>query len=409
MDLVHRCGERQVTRALTIGIDATCLTAGRGYGRFARELLPALLREAGDDEYVLFADETARGALESLPGRRVLLPTSQPQASAASARGSRRLGDMWRMGRAVARASLDVMYFPSVYTFYPVPGRTPVAVAIHDTIPERYGAIVFPTRWNRMLWNLKVRLALRRAHTLLTVSDWSRDALSARFAIPASEIHVTPEAPAAIFSPPSDPGPRHSWLAEHELPSDARYFLFVGGFNPHKNLPKLIDGFADVAATRPDLRLLLVGDAEGDVFHTDVAGLRRRIDDRGLSDRITWTGFVEDAALRHLYAGALALVLPSLEEGFGLPAVEAAACGTGCIATRNSPLPRLLDGAGHFIDPHDVGALSRALAEFADEPQRRQTFGERALECASLLSWSETARTTRDALATVTRRGGTAL
>jgi len=390
-----------VNTRLRVGIDATCLAAGRGYGRFARELLPALLRDDAETDYVLFADHHAADALASLPGRRVLLETSQSQADAASARGSRRARDMWRMAHAVARTPLDVLYFPSVYTYFPVPGRTPVAVAIHDTIPERYGEIVFPTRWNRALWNLKVRLALRRARGLLTVSEWSRKSIADHFAIPAEEIHVTPEAPAPVFAPPLSPAKKGAWLEAHGLTKDTRYFLFVGGFNPHKNLGLLIDAFASVAEARSDVQLVFVGDSDGDVFHTDVGSLRERIDARGIRDRVTWAGYVADDTLRHLYAGALALVLPSLEEGFGLPAVEAAACGTASIATRNSPLPQLLAGGGAFFDPRDGDALAVHLAAFADQPQRARALGDGARERAALLTWDETARATRSALGAI--------
>lgn len=386
---------------LRIGIDATCLAAGRGYGRFVRELLPPLLGEDDQNEYVLFADEHTGPELEPLPASRVLLPTSQPQAQAASARGRRRVTDMWRMGRAVADASLDVVYFPSVYSFYPVPGQTPVAVAIHDVIPERHGDVVFPTRWNRLLWDTKVRWARRRARALITVSDWSRRALCEQFGTPERDIHVTLEAPASGFRPVLEPETRRAWLAAHGLRDDAPYFLYVGGFNPHKNLAALLDAFAATAVTRPALQLLLVGDHEGDVFHSDIASLREQIVQRGIADRVHWTGYLDDEPLRHLYAGALALLLPSLEEGFGLPAFEAAACGTGCIATRNSPLPDMLDGAGIFIDPRDQAALRGALALVADDPATRRDAGARALERVAGLSWSSTARQTREALAAI--------
>ena len=386
---------------LRIGLDATCLASGRGYGRFVRELLPPLLLEDDHNEYVLFADEHTGPELESLPAERVLLPTSQPQAEAASARGQRRVGDMWRMGRAAAQASLDIMYFPSVYSFYPVPGQTPVAVAIHDVIPERHGDVVFPTRWNRMLWDTKVLLARRRARALITVSEWSRRSLCEQFGIPENQIYVTLEAPSPIFRPALQPDVRSEWLRSRGLASDARYFLYVGGFNPHKNLNALLAAFASLLGTRPDLQLLLVGDADGDVFHTDVAGLRDRISRLGIAANVQWTGFVEDEVLRHLYSGALALVLPSLEEGFGLPAVEAAACGTGCIATDRSPLPRLLSGAGLFVDPCDASALRAALTRIADDPETRRAHGAAALERVAPLSWSATARATREALAAI--------
>lgn len=383
---------------LRIGVDATCLASGRGYGRFVRELLPPLLREDDRNTYVLFADEHTGPELASLPAESVLLPTAEAQAEAASARGQRRVGDMWKMGRAVAQAGLDVMYFPSVYSFYPVPGNTPVAVAIHDVIPERHGEIVFPTRWNRMLWDTKVLLARRRARALITVSQWSRQALSEQFGTPKSEIYVTLEAPGPAFRPSLRPDERQAWLRSRDLPVDAPYLMFVGGFNPHKNLGALLAAFASLLPAHPELRLLLVGDAAGDVFHADVDGLRDRIARLGIGESVHWAGFVEDDLLRHLYAGALALVLPSLEEGFGLPAIEAAACGTGCVATRNSPLPELLEGAGLFVDPRDPTSLRAALGRVVGDAALRRRHGATALERVAPLSWSATARATREAL-----------
>jgi glycosyltransferase involved in cell wall biosynthesis len=275
-----------------------------------------------------------------------------------------------------------------------------VVVAFHDTIPEHYGEIVFPTRLNRWLWNAKVALARRRARALITVSEWSRKCLVEEFGTPPENIHVTVEAPSPIFRPALEGGPREAWLQAHGLSEHARYFMYVGGFNPHKNLVALIDAFANVCAERPeqDLQLLLVGDTTGDNFHIDVEGLRAAVARCGLGDRVHLPGFVPDEELRHLYSGTLALVLPSLEEGFGLPAVEAAACGAPCVATLRSPLPQLLADGGIFIDPTDGAQLERALGRVADDAGARKQLAACALECASALSWQATARATRDAL-----------
>jgi len=390
---------------LRIGIDATCLGSGRGYGRFLRELLAPLLEDP-DNEYILFVDPHTAGQLGPLPARCVTPSTSQAQGDAASARGQRKLADMWRMGRAVADEQLDVMYFPSVYSYYPVPGKTSVVVAFHDVIAERHGAVVFPTRWNRWMWGAKVWLARRRACALITVSEWSRRALSEFFGTPIDEIYVTLEAPSPSFTPALEAETRRQWLKERNLPEDADYFIFVGGFNPHKNLAALIDCFAEVAETRPNLHLILVGDYEGDVFHIDVEGLRERIAKHGLERRAILAGFVPDDALRHLYSGARALLIPSLEEGFGLPAVEAAACGTPCIATTQSPLPELLEGGGLFVDPGDRAGLTRAMLQLADDDEIRRALGAAALERARALSWRATAEATREALTAVAAQCG---
>jgi glycosyltransferase involved in cell wall biosynthesis len=385
-----------VARALRIGIDGTCLGSGRGYGRFLRELLPPLLADAGAHEYVLFVDaETAAKA--KLPAMPVVrLATGASQADAASARGARSPLDMLRMGRGVGRARLDAFYFPSVYSYFPLPPRIPMAVAIHDTIPERHGKIVFPRWQNRALWWAKSRAARFQARTLITVSEYARRQLAETFAIPAERIFVTPEAPSPGFTPVRDARAIAAALAARGIPDDP-YFLYVGGFNPHKNVSGLVRAFA-AATAGARVRLVLVGDHQGDVFHQDLANIRAEIARAGAEARVHWTGFVPDDALRFLYAGALAAVLPAFEEGFGLPAVEAAACGAPCIATRESPLPEVLAGGGFFFDPHDARQLETGLRRALDAPAERDAWAKAAFERASALSWDLTARATRAAL-----------
>jgi glycosyltransferase involved in cell wall biosynthesis len=386
-----------LARSARIGIDGTCLGSGRGYGRFLRELLPPLLAEAGAHEYVLFVDaETAaRAALPAMPVRR--LATAASQADAASARGARSPLDLLRMGRGVAREHLDAFYFPSVYSYFPLPPALPLAVAIHDTIPERHGRIVFPRWQNRALWWAKSRAARFQADTLITVSEYARRQIAAAFAMPAERIFVTPEAPSPEFAPlPNAREAAAKTLAARGVPDDP-YFVYVGGFNPHKNVSGLVAAFA-AASAGTSARLLLVGDYQGDVFHQDLASTRAEIHRRGVSARVHWLGFVPDGELRALYAGALAAVLPAFEEGFGLPAVEAAACGAPCIATRESPLPDVLAGGGFFFDPHDAGQLEAGLRRALTQPAERAFWAKSARERAAALSWKETARATRVAL-----------
>jgi alpha-1,3-rhamnosyl/mannosyltransferase len=303
------------------------------------------------------------------------------------------------MGRGVAAERLDAFYFPSLYSFFPIPSRVPVAVAIHDTIPERHGAIVFPSRRTRWLWNAKSRWARWQARTVITVSEYARRALHQVFGIPLERIVVTPEAPSPVFGPVADDAPRRAWLSERGIPASDDYLLYVGGFNPHKNLLGLVRAWARAREhTGADVGLLLVGDHERDVFHHEVSAIRAAVDAEGLAGRVHWPGFVPDPELRHLYAGARALVLPSLEEGFGLPAVEAAACGAPCVATRESPLPEVLEGGGVFFDPREEGALTAALEALLGDAARRDALAARARERAAALSWDVTAERTLEAL-----------
>lgn len=399
---------------LRIGIDGTCLGSGRGYGRFLREMLPPLIAGEPACEYVLFVDAqtAARADLGGLlagapPGRLTveILDTAESQAAAASASGSRSPLDLWRMGRAVARLPLDVLWFPSVFSWFPVRGRVPKVIGFHDTIAERYARIVFPTLRTRALWRLKSWLARRSAAVVLTQSEFARRCLHELLGIPLARIHVTLLAPASTFVPVTDAAPLRRWLEAHELPPDDPYWICVGGLNPHKNMPALVRAFARVPA-RPDgrtLRLLLVGDFAGDVFHADVASLRECIAGAGLTSRVALPGFVPDSELRHLYAGAIGNALVSLEEGFGLPAVEAAACGTPCVATIRSPLPEVLEGGGLFVDPEDESAIADALTQLTHDTALRRRCADVALARARALSWKDAADAARGVLVATAR------
>ena len=134
-----------------------------------------------------------------------------------------------------------------------------------------------------------------------------------------------------------------------------------------------------------------------DVFHTNQKQIRDAIRDCRTEDLVHVTGFLADEELRHLYSGALALVLPSQSEGFGLPAVEAAACGTPAVATTESPLPELLGEGGVFLEPGDVDTLADALARMLCDETRRK-MGDVARQRVSRLTWSGAARATLDAL-----------
>ena len=180
--------------------------------------------------------------------------------------------------------------------------------------------------------------------------------------------------------------------------------MYVGGFGAHKHVDLLVRAHAAVARRRPGCPLMLVlAGAVNDGFLSDVATVRDAIRDSGAEDLVRWAGYVPDAELRHLHSGAVALALVSASEGFGLPAVEAARCGTPVVATTESPLPQLLEGGGIFVTPGDAAAIESALERLLTDEGQRLAMGRRALERASALSWQSSARVALDALEAVAR------
>jgi alpha-1,3-rhamnosyl/mannosyltransferase len=383
-----------------IGVDATCWANGRGYGRFARELMRAMTRHAATDVFVCFGDRRSLEAYRD-PAPNVQLvevAVDESPTVAASADSYRSIRDLLRLTRAVSRTTLDAFFSPSVYTYFPLPPRLPAVVTIHDTIPERFPHLTLPSARARLFWSAKVRFALAQARLVLTVSEYSARSIAEVLHVPRHRIRVCVEAPAELYRP-SRADEIRAAATGYGLSESDSWFAYVGGFNPHKRLDLILRAHAEIARThRPAPHLLLVGSRSSDVFHQEAEKLDAIVRNAGTGQLVHWTGFVPDEELRHLLSGATALLLPSEAEGFGLPAVEAAACGTPVIATTESPLPELLEGGGLFVRPGDFDQLHDAMRLLLDDPERRKELGRVALEKASSLSWDDAAESVLAAL-----------
>ena len=380
----------QWKRDLLIGVDGTCWSNERGYGRFAREIVAAMVRLAPDDEFVCFVDEASarRFTITEPNSRAVIVAASTPASTAASAAGYRSPFDMLAMTRAVARTRLDVFFSPSVYTYFPLPPRLRAVVTIHDAIAERFPALTLPSLRSRVFWGLKMKLALHQATRVLTVSDYAASDVARVHGVDPGLIDVATEAAAPAFRP-RERGDIDSESSKAGVPTGAKWFIYVGGFNPHKNVPDIIRAHARVAAAceSDPPHLILVGTLDRDVFHGDLAGAISAIDEVGTGELVHWTGFVPDEPLSALNSGAIALLLLSAAEGFGLPAVEAAACGTPVIATVESPLPQLLSGGGIFVAPGDHAGIAAAMERLAADETLRRSMSATALLRSADLTW----------------------
>jgi glycosyltransferase involved in cell wall biosynthesis len=376
---------------MKVAIDGGCLANRRGFGRFARGLLAALAELPSPHEYVLFLDAPSRDIVEVPDRYRVVtVGVSRAPSRAASARGRRSVSDLLRMGRAVAREAPDVMFFPATYSAFPVWGCGRTIVTLHDTLALEHPELVFPTRMGRWAWALKEYAAVSRADRVLTVSEASKRALMAWFRLPGERVGVVSEAPHAVFRPTTMGSASDEALRRHGVEPGSRFLLYVGGLGPHKNLPRLVEAFA--LADLRDTFLVLVGD-HADVFHAELGRVRVTIGRLGLNDRVLLPGFVPDEDLVYLYGRAWALVQPSLMEGFGLPPLEAMACGTPVLSSRAGSLPEVVGGAGLFFEPADVDEIAGALRRIVRDDQGRVELARRALGRASHFTWERAART----------------
>jgi glycosyltransferase involved in cell wall biosynthesis len=370
---------------MNIGVDATAWQNNRGYGRHARALLRALLERDTANRYTFFMD--SKELLELVPPRAevVLLDASAGTASAASASGSRSLGDMWMTSRAMSTGRFDVLLFPTIYSFVPTFTRAKRIVIVHDTIAETFPQLTLPNRKARWFWRAKVGLGRAQADALVTVSEYSRRMIVERFGIAREKVFVVGEASDPVFRRIPEARPP-AQLAGKKL------VVYVGGFSPHKNLEALVEAFARIAA-RPafaDAVLVLVGEYKKEIFHSYFSTISARVETLGLAERVVFTGYLPDEDLAVILNAASVLALPSLMEGFGLPAVEAAACGCPVVATTESPLPQLLMGGGIFVDPRS-GGLEGALESILGDRALRDRMGAAALAAAQRLTWAAAA------------------
>jgi len=376
---------------MRIAVDATCWHNRRGYGRHARALLRALAALDHGNRYTLFLD-SIEDAEPTPPECEVrILRAAVPTFRAASATGHRTLADMGRMSRALSSREFDVVLFPTIYSYVPVFSSARKLIMVHDIIADTYPKLTIPGARERLFWNIKVRLGYWQADALITVSEYSRAGILKRFRVNPRNLFVVGEAADPIFRRLDKPVPGPN-LLRVGVDGSRRMALYVGGFSPHKNLEALITAFSRIAARTEfaDLLLVMVGDTTGDAFLTCVGALKAQIDALGLGERVIFTGYLDDEDVVVLMNRSSVLALPSLMEGFGLPAVEAAACGCPVVATRESPLEKLLGEAGIYVGP-DAAGIEEAMVRVLSSEELQAHMRTCGLAAARCLTWQAAA------------------
>ncbi len=351
-----------------------------------------------EHEFVLVMD-AATEAEGTFPERAELhvVATKEQQIQAASADGARQISDLWAMSRAVAKANFDAFFFPTRYSYFPMTCSTPTAIAFHDATAERHPKLIFPGFRSRILWRIKTRLAWRRADRHVTVSQDARKQLSDVFGFPEESITVVSEGPDEMFRP-LDNVDTAAVRQQFELPPDDPLILYVGGISPHKNLDGLLKALKQVP--RP-WHLVAVGDYKNDSFwgcYQELVELAKEI---SLVDHVTFTGYVPDEELVELFAASTMLVLPSMSEGFGLPVVEAMACGVPVAASNRNSIPEVLGDSGLLFDPTSIDDIAKSISRVLEDRELRDLFRQRGLKRAEFYTWAQGARTMVDLLESI--------
>jgi len=256
-------------------------------------------------------------------------------------------------------------------------------VTIYDMSFVRYPARLPMSR--RLYLRVATRLSARQARRVIAISQSGKDEIATLLGIPTDRIDVALPGVSTSFQPAAAEAVR-DFRERQGLPE--RYILYVGTLEPRKNLDTLLRAYAQLPS-RPEVKLVLAG-AKG----WQTSPLYRMLEGLELKDDVILPGFVPNDELSMWYGAAAAFVYPSLYEGFGLPLVEAMACGTPVIAASATSLPEAVGDAGMLVSPLDPSAWAGALELLLNDPQARADFSGRGLERARNFSWENTARQT---------------
>jgi len=278
------------------------------------------------------------------------------------------------------RDGLDLWH--SMAFVLPLIRPIPAIVTIYD-LSFIYTPEAFPA-WQRLYLKLQSTHACRRAERIITISESGRQDVARRFGVNPERISVVyPGVDPAYRRLPPDEVAR--FRRAHDLPE--RFVLHVGTLQPRKNIPLLLEAFAQLLA--PDVALVLVG-GKGWLF----ADIFAKVTALGLQERVRFAGYVPDEALPWWYNAASLLVFPSRYEGFGLPVVEAMACGTPVVAANSSSIPEAAGEAALFFEPDDVAALREQMALLLQNSAVSDQLRHQGPIQAKLFSWEKAGRET---------------
>ncbi len=367
---------------MRIGIDARTLS-GRFTGdrTYWRGLLGGLAAVDTVSEYVLYTRGPVEGEPLALGPNFVWRQIERPANDA-----------LWMLSafpRALKDDKIDV-----AHTQYNIPllgAPCPVVTTIHDVSFRVHPDLFLPK--DRWVLNTLVPHSMKKAAAVVAVSESTRRDIRRFYpAVPAEKVSVVLEAAGPQFQPPNGQETARA-TANKALELDNRpYLLAVGVLQPRKNLTLLLEAFARLkSGPHPPPHRLVIAGKRGWLDDTDS---RRTALPDAVRREIVLAGYVADADLPALYGGADALCYPSRYEGFGLPPLEAMACGCPVLCSRSSSLPEVIGDAGILLPADDAGAWASALETLLASPAAMAVWRERGLKRAALFSWEKAAQET---------------
>ncbi|MBX3000289.1 MAG: glycosyltransferase family 4 protein [Caldilineaceae bacterium] len=383
-------------------LDARTATAHfPGIGRYTRNLAAAMVGLLSpDEELSILWNPNEPSAWNPTPLANSQVRVISAPASPFSLRQQWMIPALLRRtadgGRRTADSSIDPVLSPQspvplLYhsTYYLMPYRpgAPTILTLYDLIAMLHAQTV--SLRARLLFRLTTGLALRTAQQVIAISESTRQDLLRHFPMSAHRVTAIPLAADPRFQP-QPPNVVESARRKYNLPD--HYLFYLGINKPHKNLVRLIEAYARLSQSQvfnPPYPLIIAG-----AWDARYPEPKERAASLGLADQVRFLGPVDDADLPALYSGCTLFVFPSLYEGFGLPVLEAMACGAAVMCSNASSLPEVARDAALLFDPLDVEAIAAALRRGIEDADLRRSLVEQSLAVAARFSWARTAAET---------------
>lgn len=358
-----------------IGIDGTPLLGERsGVGNYTGRLLAALLKMTPRWEYLLFSNRPLNGLETELQGATQVKRYFQR---------SRWLWMQTVLPGSIRRSRADLCHFTNALA--PLWQPAPFVLTIHDASLYVYGH--YHPRARHLTMRMTLPIVARRASAIITVSQHSRDELVRILGLPGEKVHVVYEAAAQCFRPVKEARALSHLRHKYGLPEE--FLLFVGTLEPRKNLIRLARAVGRIRRQGLAHKVVLVGP-----MGWMMEGFEREVEALGLQNDILYLGYVSGEDLPGIYSLATAFVFPSLYEGFGLPPLEAMACGTPVLTSDRSSLAEVCGEAALLVNPNSEEAIAEGLNLLLRDEALQHELSRRGLQHVKRYSWERAAQET---------------
>jgi len=357
---------------MLIAIDASTISTQGGPRTYVLGLLDALFRVDRDNDYIVFYNDPIH--LGRFPlAREIVLPGKNP------------LARLWRehalLPLACRRERVDLLHCPkSAIPFF---SPCPTIVTLHDLIPIRHPETEKFVA--QLYWRLQIPIAARRSNFIITDSEHARQEIMTDFKVAPERIKAIMLGFNPVMLEQREPTAVAKIRLKYGLPDG--YILYVGTIQPRKNIDTLIKAYHRLTKQRNDMPKLVIVGRKGWLYDK----LFALIAELGLTEKILFTGFVPDEELPYIYDGAAVFIYLSFFEGFGLPPLEAMACGIPVVTSDTTSLPEVVGDAGIAVPPADIDQVAAAMARLLDDIDYAAVLGKRGRERAKLFSWESAA------------------